>query len=528
MTNMKKIKIYAITCLAAVSQTSCNEWLNLEPYNSYPEDIILRTPEGINSLLNGIYDGFQSTYYYGRFMYAYEAAKGADFFVRIGSGGRFETENQYAANTSAGVNTWSKIYATIRTANILLENIDHAASSDTLLLRTIKGEATALRALAYFDLMRIFAYPPVFSIPDEVSITDLSTASKYDDKFRWGVPIITTVEAGTNIFRYTVVRQTADSSYRFIENEYLKAEALLAGTAPRDGHINHVAVCALLARMYLYKANWNRAVHWGEKALEAANGRYSMISYDNYKTTYYKTFNQESIFELGYGVSDNLGSDALNYVIRRPTVDSPGAPNDGKVAQNLGYSAFGLFPNNTVPKLLQKVGGVDDVRGYLVCELGIEGHPDWRTLRKYKGDPYHYVHNIPIVRLPEIYLTLAEAYAENDDMIHALHYYNQTRTARVKATTFNTGSKSDRIAEILLERRLELMLEGHTFWDYFRRAKTMTRERIERATPTSVTFGNAGSQTCTVVYNIPLDEMEVNAPIRNQKNPGYSDYAYDN
>ena len=76
------------------------------------------------------------------------------------------------------------------------------------------------------------------------------------------------------------------------------------------------------------------------------------------------------------------------------------------------------------------------------------------------------------------------------------------------------------------ERRREYMLEGHNFFDMFRRGDNIrNRQYIELAGNGSITFGKISYQHYRVVYPIPIREMNANPYIRNQQNPGYADWV---
>jgi hypothetical protein len=154
--------------------------------------------------------------------------------------------------------------------------------------------------------------------------------------------------------------------------------------------------------------------------------------------------------------------------------------------------------------------------------MGIEGLPEYRTIRKYVGDPFHFVHNIPVIRLPEIYLSIAEAYANTGNMAEASAFTSLVSMPRRKATT-NVIS----VTNVLDERRRELILEGHTFWDYFRTGRNMTgRQIIEASIHSSITFGVLSpNRSHRVVYALPLSELNANPAIRDQQNPGYAGWT---
>ncbi len=517
---MKKIFKYIAALALTLLSAGCSDFLNKESYTDYEEKDML-DHEGMTGLLNGIYDNIQSADYYGRNLYGYEISKGNDFFVRVSSGGTFERECRYAENTSSpgsATATWTKIYTAIRTATDLIEKLDAGVEDMTQdQISLYLGEAHGLRALAYFDLMRMFAWMPRFSIEG---------GEEYEERYSWGVPIMDTTDMAINPLNYKIRRATAKETYDYIEKEFKLSHELLKDRDTENGHINFTAVCGLMARLYLYLGRWEDVVTVGEEALTAAAGRYDFIGYSAYKTTYYTSFNSENIWELVYTVTDNCGSSALNYVARKETFNNPGAENDGKVSKAVGYAAFGLFPE-TQALLGQSDGGVEDVRGYLVCDLGITSNPDYRGCRKYVGSSYHYVYDVPVIRLPEIYLTLAEAYINMGDVAKAEQYYKPLRIVRVQdGSGFGTTDPSEALDLLLKERRRELIMEGHTYWDYFRRGATMVRQTaMENVRRKTVNFGLEKYQgRAQVVYPIPLSELEANVDIRDQQNPGYDTY----
>lgn len=495
--------------------------LDKQSYSDYEEKDLL-TKQGMTGLLDGVYDNFQSASYYGALIYGYEIAKGPDFFVRESSGGTFERECRYAESTSSSGSAnsaWTQIYKTIRTATDLIEKLEGGIPDmDEATKDQYLGEAHGLRALAYFDLMRLFAWMPRFSIEGH---------EKYEERYKWGVPIIRTTDMAINPFKYKIRRETAEDTYKYIENEFKIAKAKLQGRQVESGHINYVAVCGLMARMYLYLEQWDDVIALGEEAI-AAGSAYDFIGYTSWNTNYYQSFNSENIWELVYTTTDNCGGSALNYVARKETFNNPGAENDGKVSKVLGYAAMGLFPE-TQSLLKEQFDGVDDVRGYLICDLGVNANPEYRGCRKYVGSSYHFVYNVPVIRLPEVYLTVAEAYLHKGDVASADRYYKALRKARVQDLKgFGSATPDAALQMLLKERRRELIMEGHTYWDYFRRGAEFKREAaMENVRRRTVRFGIDGTSygRCQVIYPIPLSELEANKDIRDQQSPGYSTYS---
>lgn len=513
---MKTIRIYLLLSLLLCT-CACSDFLDKEPVEDYESKQILTSDDGLEALLTGLYDIMSGRYYYGEHMYLYEAAKGPDFFTRNVSGGSsYNYETRYAESSLTNSNaktSWLTIYSLIRNATLLIENIDEVPTSETAIHRNMKGQAYALRGLAYFDLMRLFAYPPAYSC---------TWGSRYDERFKWGVPIIRDVETGTNIFDYEIRRETADDTYAYILEQLEKASLLLGSSDVERGRVNPAAVKALRMRVLLYMERWNDVITLGEEWMSEYDALYSMIPGESYAENYYKAHNSESIWELDYSASDNLGSNSLNYWVRKPTYQLPGDERDGTVSQNVGYAKLALSWGHSNRGLDFLMNYSKDVRQYLICELGIANHPDYKGVRRYVGDPFHYVHNIPIVRLPEIYLTLAEAYYMTDDTGMAAEY-----TTRVSLPRRFAAASITSVSNILNERRREFILEGHTYWDYFRTGRNLTnRQIIENITTSTISFGSPSGRSYRVVYPIPLAEMNANPAIRDQQNPGYDPWVF--
>lgn len=500
---MKKYYIFFVLFLLV--NAGCDDFLDRMNYTQIDEGEVFKTVENAQGALTGVYDKLSDADFYGRHIQAYEAAKGPDFFVLSSSGNRYEKENAYdETSSSAGYakDTWKKLYSTVKASVLIINGIDQAEGTDAEKGR-IKGEALALRGLTYFELMRNFAYPPIFSFPGKPG---------YADQYKFGVPVALTVEDLKRMEEKPEGRKDAKYCYEeVIVKDLSAARDLLKQYGAGEGKsISYPAVCALLSRVYLYMGEWEAARDAALDGLSATKTK--MIDPKDYAGTYWKPFNSESVWELQYTETDNLSTNSLNYLLRYQTIDKPGDPKDGQVESEIGYGAYGL--QDAWVDLVKEVEG--DVRTYLVCKT----RNKYNACRKYIGNP-HYLHNICLVRLPELYLNLAEAYAElgSPDAVETLNNVYEKRTnKKFDATGLD---KAELIGAILKERRKELVLEGHTFWDYFRRAIPFDREPEECIDNSTSYIDYTRPQ---VVYPIPEQEMDANPAIRKEQNPGYSEY----
>lgn len=510
------------------------------------EDI--RTPVGMMNLLTGAYGHMSHHHYYGKTLFLYEAAKSPDFWMRNVPGGlSFHTEawNGESENTNGNaLRIWTAGFNVIRNLTILIENIDDVRG-DVEQLRQIRGEAHVLRGLAYFDLMRLFAYPPLFSIPGQ---------ARFREQFRWGLPIITTVEKGTNVFHREVRRETAATTYAFILEELNAGYRLLHGRSSRGrGFTNAAAAKALIIRAHLYLNDWQRVVEYGEYWMAMYGGNYSIIPWESWPSTHHRPFNSESIWEFGYTVATNLGANSINYWVRHPSYDNPGSPLDGQVqSTNIGFAKLGLtwgdqgeWNRDRGRDILEEFP--DDIRRTMIVPMGIHGEDDWVTIRRFVGDPFHSVHNIPVVTFPEVILSIAEAYAMLGNFQMAAYYLSMItlprRKAEVTAAEISGNMPGGNAITVLDERRRELMLMGHNYWDLFRRGRDLVGLQLVPGssnfgvnTVTNVRFGDfthdpmagAGSSGSNrfrqAIFPIPLSEMVANRAMRDQQNPGYGPF----
>ena len=93
--------------------------------------------------------------------------------------------------------------------------------------------------------------------------------------------------------------------------------------------------------------------------------------------------------------------------------------------------------------------------------------------------PSQFGHNRRLLRYADILLIAAEALNENNKPIDALVYLNQIRERAREGNPdilpdITTTDKTTLRELILMERRHELALEGHRFWDLVRTGKAAT------------------------------------------------------
>lgn len=229
---------------------------------------------------------------------------------------------------------------------------------------------------------------------------------------------------------------------------------------------------ALQSRFYLYTHEWAKARDAAKAVIDG--GHFSLAQ------PWSANGSSDAIFELAYTPADNLGNTSLQFIYQ-PTVYG-----DVAVTQNLVDS----YDNSDQRKALF----FNDTNG------------ETRMGKYVRTD---YLDAIRVIRYAEVLLNYAEALTQLGDAnaLTALNVVPTQRGANVYA--------SATIDNVLLERRRELALEGHRFYDLMRYehdiVKVDARQTFEDE---GINFGDS-----RLAFPIPAQELLANPKC--VQNPGY-------
>ena len=483
---MKKIySILAILCAFAL--TSCDGFLDWPPTESASAETSITSLSDAEIMMNGVMNKLTSSSYLGRNMFMYADTKGGD--LCIASAGR-GMDAMYTFNQSAAGNTysgfWSQGFNIILQINNIIENVEKLEEEGQTGFDNVLGQAYTLRAMVYFDLVRLYGKPYNY------------------DKTAWGVPNVTErLDASAK-----EIRATVETNYNQIVADLQKGAGLI-GKSKSNGRINYYGNKALQARVYLYMDNFSSALAAAEEVINS--GVYSLYSNDQWVESWGQQFGSESIFELIMDdTNTGLGNSSLGYYYCR---------------KNDYGNSTGYFINST--DFIENILGEDpdDIR------WGVYTYDETSTERM--GCCYKYLGglskqgdgksvganvNIKVIRLSEMYLIAAEAALKSGNKSKAADYLNDIRKRSVGLDPATEATVSEDM--ILNERGKELQLEGHRFFDMMRCNKTITfdddmdpaggryqRDRtIDRTHPLTI-------------LPIPQREIIINPDL--QQNPGY-------
>jgi hypothetical protein len=444
---MKKnlIKHYALAAAIMLITGSCSK--DLEPYNGKSDKLALETPEDLQTATYGVYSCLVDRLYTKNLNQLGEYP-GDDVALSGATGDQVFYTYTYTHFPGMG-NTeqfWQGAYKVIYSANAIIAKITDGTSP---LLDQLKGENLYLRAMAHFDLVRIFGKPYSQGAGNNPGIVIKDNTK--DDR---------------------PARSTVKHVYEFIIADLKKAATMMTDRKNAAFASKEVAE-ALLSRVYLYMEDNNNVLLYADKVI--SSNRYKLVETQPYKT-YFRVVpeeNSETIFAIRHTVADDRGKDAIGSMYYNEPVTQ--ATGWGEVYASLAFV-----------KLLDQ--HPEDVRhSFIEPQRDANGNMQLRNQTPvYFINKYNWQEGIAnlsspvILRLAEMYLNRAEANAKLGNKQAAIDDVNIIRRrAGLSGTalyTVNDLKGHASVLEVVLEeRRLELAFEAHRPYDLFRNNLPMIR-----------------------------------------------------
>ena len=481
-------------CLLVMGQSSCSDFLDILPMNDVVLENFWTEKADVTSVMTSCYESLEHT----------------DALVRMGVWGELRSDNLKAgSNVPNNINeilkenllpsndmcNWAKFYECINRCNTVCHYAPHVQAIDPNYtedeLRANVAEATALRALAYFYLIRTFRDVPYCTVP---SIDDTQTyilpATKFNDVLD---SLIIDLERVKNdaVRRYYVDNST---------NAYVNSSK-----------ITRWAIYALLADLYLWKGDWNNAIRYCDLVIDYKRQQYKeMVELEGQvnnialidsipmilekpvgSTVCGNTYNElfgtgnsfESIFELYFRSGQSQQNYWVNYYYSEGRLCCPdflgkdvatGSNNIFKRTDGRAYEATHLtssryeimkYVTRTVRYSTQNVNTEKDLN--LTYTPGSSAFANW-----------------VFYRLSDMILIKAEALIERNqegDLAKAFELIdvvnkrandavNGSRSSTLKASDY-TDSQQAMEQLVLEERQREFLFEGKRWFDLVRFAR---------------------------------------------------------
>jgi len=466
---MKRITIknMIVTTVLFLSLASCEKsFLELKPPTSLTPEFALATEADLQVALRGAYAGLKSTALYGRSLMVLGDMMADNTYQSALNTNRYTNFNLYNYLVTDGdvAGLWNASYTVILRAN----NIINSPIADNANIQQIKGEAYAIRALAYFNLVRYFGSPYTL------------------DPSKLGVPIITTYQADLKPERAKIA-----DVYTLINKDLTQAFTLMTKFT-NSSQFSKYSAKALQAKVYLAMGDKTNAK---AAALDViTNSGFTAISSAAH-TGYWagvapRTDKVETLLEISFDAVANNAFDALSYIYLQS-----GNYGDMLCSSEL----YDLFESTDIRKSLYATGTRGGLASVFVNKYG-----------SFTGDHS----DTKVIRMSEMYLIAAEAsYPSNT--ADALKYVNEVTSRRGATAIASSGSAL--LEDIITERRKELAFEGERYLDMQRLQRNIVRSKNYPAYALSIDFTNFRR-----IMPIPQGELDANPSIKLQQNPGWN------
>ena len=521
---MKKI-IYSLSALFLLVFAGCSkDFLEVAPVGQLTSDNFLKNDNDVKLAVMGVYNKIQENYSKGSWTSVYFMKNlPADDTKCAGPNAGDTPEYQYlddfnitSDNTKIAA-IWTNFYSTINSCNTIINNVG-ANTAATTGMKTMVGEAKALRAFTYLDLVTMFG----------------------------GVPLMTVNPASTSEFNQP--RATAAEVYAQIETDLKDAIAVLPlksqYSATDKFRFSKGTAQALLGKAYLYEKKYGDAATVLGACI--ASNEYQLES--DYASIWSKAkeFGVESVFEVSYTSQENYGwgnfpwgggnESNIEMQLEGPRADGDGSFDFSTLDVNkvnlVGGWGFNL-PSKKIGDLLYSNPADKRIKGSVVSEADYfaaggkyqvgeypydyEGYLRTKyackaseTTNPATGQPeLNYGSNYRIIRYADVLLMAAEAYNKSSNDVAAQTELKKiTDRAGIAAHTETGTALFD---QIVIERAKELCFEGSRYWD-------LVRWDLADAQMKSIGFVKGKHE----LFPIPLNEILSNTAMGEKaQNPGY-------
>ena len=487
MKNIFKIAILSLGIVNIVSSCS-NDFVDRE----FEQSVIqsdLKSLQEVQSFVRGAYASMRASTYYGRDFTAYGEVRSDEMFSNGGSG-YFQTVRTYTMTSSDAYarDTYNQIYTMIAKTNIVIgTDVSklNGTAQDLQKAEYYQGQAYALRAQGFFDLLRLYGQKYTGGTLGVV------TPLKYDPKALKARSTITETEAQIEAdFNKALSTMTSRSSF---------------DTPSNKTELSINALKVLMSRYYLYKGDYAKV----RTLISEVYSKYNVVARDLYQPSFDYTLRgaaPNSIFELEVGTDSSLSTSSYNQILSV----------NGYKNLVVYASTLSLYATNDIRRNL-----ISSSSNVLYLSAGTRG----KYLNRTGAD------NIKMIRYEEALLNGAEAELQpGGDPAKALKYYKDIQANRlgiIYKLQANGSPELDAngnpivlktvqqqldditsvdLNMIKVERRKELLGEGFRQWDLLRWGNT--------------SFKPADVSANLLAFPIPRQETDIaGTPV--VANPGY-------
>ncbi|SNZ01662.1 RagB/SusD family nutrient uptake outer membrane protein [Flagellimonas pacifica] len=453
---------------------SCEDELDIVPITEKASNSFYSNEQELESAIAGVYAQLQDRGLYGLDLIGVGEISGEDSFEEIAAndGGRFGQLDDFSTNAGNDLvgKIWEESYKGIQRANTVLNRITDIEYETSVLKTTRIGEMKFIRALLYFNLVRLYG---------DVPLVTSETESPFDF---FGQGRTSSAEV------YTQIETDLNDAIQDLPSDKTAGR-------PAKG-----AAQALLGDVLLTQGNFSGALTSFEAVV--SSNTYSLMPSTSEIFGVANEGNSETLFEIQYAsgfLVDGKKEGSLAGSQFRPSGTTASAKG-----HNLPTQAF-IDSFEAGDTRLDDYVDVDPVANPFYFSTKYEISPTGAD----DGGSDHL-----IIRYADVVLKYAESLNENNQTADAITQLNTVRArAGLGATT--ASSQTEVRAAIRLERRFELMGEGHRWFDL---------KRYGTAVSVMNAFFNSAGSNVTIDENklvLPIPQSQLDTDSSITQNPGY-------
>lgn len=505
---MKKIKNIAVLFAmgAAVLLSSCSkEYLDRTPTTALDTDLVLNSTDMLPSTVVGTMRMMYSSSFGGKY-----ATIVGDIMTDMvssvrGSNGSFRELEEWNLNQSTpDVSTlWAAGYQIAASSARTIHYAKRKLSTDSANM-TVSQKNNLKSAIAASLVIKVYVeyfLSQYFCVDVNVDQNDykLNSGSPYrvpgnNPGNKVGLILL---RDGALSLTDPANMSTLAATYQFMEEEIAEAIAYFEASGSNSFTLAaetrfYPTLCAAYmtqARVYLAQHKYDLAYAAAENALNNLPSGTSKTLISKQKdliNAYGENLSSEDIWTLNYTAQDNLSANSL---------------------QNL-FGSYGFNPSETALSLFRVKNSCSDIRRGLYFGKSERPTEPNTTSFCWKYPNANGIFNVPILRIPEIYLVQAEARAALGNTTEAKELLFQVLGARDTAidniadmeTRYDISDET--IMKVILdENAREFLCEGHRWSDLRRNGMRLTRE------------GNSDDQKFPTHFtNYPLSSFALPVP----------------
>ncbi|HAT3991561.1 TPA: RagB/SusD family nutrient uptake outer membrane protein [Elizabethkingia anophelis] len=514
--NIYKIVLgVASLVFVGASVTSCQDAIDIVQPGQLDDESTFKSISDLDLYLNGIYNIVDPTNeVYISAILSDEVKPGK------GSGGQEFQQHRFFFDSSDkfATNTWLIYNTVINRVNRILEGAKSVdATRDQAKYNQIIGQARALRAFAYLQLETYFS-------PNMKDDNALGAIIFKD------VPSIS----------QKLPRSKNAEVYAFIEEDLNFASDNVQEKGANQYYVDKTVVDAIRARFYLYRGKYELAQKYAQEVLNKSGltltkatpvvpNDQTPIGSSAWNTAFYA----DSSFNPYRQLWGDINRGEVVFALARPARGSNSTINSlwNTNASNINGNPMWFWGRNLYNIFANTPG---DIRKYAYVDPSSKPNANYETISntredqlvidKYPGKANGPLRNdFKVFRLSEMYFILAETTAQQGQLTESAKYIKQVRDARNYQGSVampNYASKQDALKDILLERRVELALEGHRYIDLKRLANDAGVTMDRNKTDDIVDVTNLPNNSYKYTFPIPNSEIQGNRGII--QNDGYA------